>query len=1172
MDLAGFRCARDIVCEPACTGTDTCIGGICVPPTSCLIAGVEHADGDPNSNNPCEECNPLVSQRTWSPNGWCWFDPETKLIWQDPPVQSAQNWTTGNSYCDNLELGGLTSWTLPTINQLRTLIRDCEETVPDGPCGVVDGCSSSCYQEQNCNGCNENEGPAGGCYFDPDLSLTTNTEWGSCGEYWSSSTYSSYAWSIVFSRAYINRDHSQAAISNTRCVHACTADCANRECGPDGCGGWCEPNDCGIGECNWETGLCEEFQYNGCETTDCADGECIEISGVGYCECPTNQYFDGESCRTIPVENGQNPILNPSQAEPGHFVMVTHSSIQPKFPLIVLLGDLALIPYEVKEGSLTFMVPPIDPTNHLLSIHFIESDQRTNTVVFEVLSSTAIAPTPVEFANTVEARTTELDTMLSDAVEDLKSEFGVFSEDEANLIGEYLRITAELSSSIVADIKSLQGETELATAWQAIKYAGIYDLLDSTQLHGERPATGKAAQDYLEVEYWFSNLMRRLDTADMLLTNTCSGLTAIELACYAVGIGYPPLIGLGVKIHKLVALLDRFRTIIDLLPTDINSIEMSMDRQFVSSISMRVGENKYVDFRGDYVSEETWEESIIGGFTSVVGHIINTKYLQLFRELDDRLPVHGAFILASRTVIDWFLQFDADLVANVCDVISCRTQNHHNTVFDQPLSIINFSGSVWERLGDDLYVSNIAELFEHLTESNWFDPGRENTVILLSPGICASFNVNDEYFSCQAVGEEGLELVVYNFKGRFAGLFSWMEDWNRDGLSVTCLASCECSSGLCCDGCNYYSSSRTCNSDHHRKYRCEGSGCGDDGEEMIYIQKCSGYSVSCDGSVMATSWQEVEWCSGTEKCGTDDDSVWCSYASECDCECSSGDCCDGCNYRSSSYVCEIDAISEYGCPWGTACGNNVGVRSKDRYCTGGSNSCSGSYGAWKDWFPEDDCSSTEVCALNDSTCNYSFSCDIQEEICNGVDDDGDGTVDELESCWIPVYRFWNDEPLGWYSFANRCYSNSASPPSSCSWFRLDHQEPIFYLYSGDYWPGGGAIVSQFWKQNTHLDSYDHFLTIKYSQEYNYWISHGGYQYIGDLGYLAPCGTQPVGNYYKPNAAVTNNIRELQRWYCSGVESGYYSHFVTTAESDVPTNACWELETNLSGCYVWGSRL
>ena len=81
-------------------------------------------------------------------------------------------------------------------------------------------------------------------------------------------------------------------------------------------------------------------------------------------------------------------------------------------------------------------------------------------------------------------------------------------------------------------------------------------------------------------------------------------------------------------------------------------------------------------------------------------------------------------------------------------------------------------------------------------------------------------------------------------------------------------------------------------------------------------------------------------------------------------------CCSGGNYLPTSHVCQQDSTCEYGCPWGTSPGDDVGVRCRDRYCSGGSSSCNGNYGSWKGWSVQDDCSSQETCSPGDPTCNY----------------------------------------------------------------------------------------------------------------------------------------------------------------------------------------------------------
>lgn len=92
-------------------------------------------------------------------------------------------------------------------------------------------------------------------------------------------------------------------------------------------------------------------------------------------------------------------------------------------------------------------------------------------------------------------------------------------------------------------------------------------------------------------------------------------------------------------------------------------------------------------------------------------------------------------------------------------------------------------------------------------------------------------------------------------------------------------------------------------------------------------------------------------------------------------ECTYGPCCDTSSntFRPFTYKCDEDVNTDYGCPWGTGCGDNVGVHHQDRYCSGSSAQCNGNL-QWDSWTTADYCSSTEVCVNNDPTCNYEPSC------------------------------------------------------------------------------------------------------------------------------------------------------------------------------------------------------
>ena len=97
------------------------------------------------------------------------------------------------------------------------------------------------------------------------------------------------------------------------------------------------------------------------------------------------------------------------------------------------------------------------------------------------------------------------------------------------------------------------------------------------------------------------------------------------------------------------------------------------------------------------------------------------------------------------------------------------------------------------------------------------------------------------------------------------------------------------------------------------------------------------------------------------------------YCDNAPCQCNSGECCDGCYFRPSSHVCDPGVDVQYGCIGG-GCGADVGVQTRDRYCSGGAAACDGVLGDWSSQSLYADCSLNQTCSAGDNTCNDDANC------------------------------------------------------------------------------------------------------------------------------------------------------------------------------------------------------
>lgn len=141
-----------------------------------------------------------------------WHDTEHHLCWENPQSLQAEFIDEAEAHCDNLSLDGL-EWRIPTIDELRSVIRGCPFTELGGPC-------DNTFMNDYCVGCQLLLGPdQRGCYGVAELN-------GDCYFFWSSSfenardvSPDSYRfWVVNFSTAAVSLQLDVVGYYYVRCV------------------------------------------------------------------------------------------------------------------------------------------------------------------------------------------------------------------------------------------------------------------------------------------------------------------------------------------------------------------------------------------------------------------------------------------------------------------------------------------------------------------------------------------------------------------------------------------------------------------------------------------------------------------------------------------------------------------------------------------------------------------------------------------------------------------------------------------------------------------------------------------------------------------------------------------------------------------------------------------
>ena len=143
-------------------------------------------EDDDNDTIPNDDDNTIDDDNADEGKIETWKDTSTGLIWEKLPPINYRSWYDALAYCDHLDGPEINAnnWRLPTISELRSLIRNCPNTQTGGACGVTDECLDwfEC-KDASCDFCGRDPKDP----IDENECLWPIQIGGVCGHFWSSS-------------------------------------------------------------------------------------------------------------------------------------------------------------------------------------------------------------------------------------------------------------------------------------------------------------------------------------------------------------------------------------------------------------------------------------------------------------------------------------------------------------------------------------------------------------------------------------------------------------------------------------------------------------------------------------------------------------------------------------------------------------------------------------------------------------------------------------------------------------------------------------------------------------------------------------------------------------------------------------------------------------------------
>ena len=235
------------------------------------------------------------------------YDPDSELYWSSKIPSAAsygKNWNEAWQHCEDLVEGGFDDWTLPTIDELRTLVQNCESIETGNSCPVSE-----------VEDCLTDECRTGDCFplECPEDKSGIYSKLGDNDRLWASSKVSGAdyegvesAWIMLFDHAQIMDNLVVSTGQHVRCVRK------EDPCQPENpCAGKANST----GKCirkgaeTFACGCAENYAWNGsgcvlsCSTNPCgtvenSDGTCTITGETTYeCGCKTNYTWTASQCK-----------------------------------------------------------------------------------------------------------------------------------------------------------------------------------------------------------------------------------------------------------------------------------------------------------------------------------------------------------------------------------------------------------------------------------------------------------------------------------------------------------------------------------------------------------------------------------------------------------------------------------------------------------------------------------------------------------------------------------------------------------------------------------------------------------------------------------------------------------------------------------------------------------